>query len=142
MGMSSGSSKKSKVISEINVTPLVDVMLVLLIIFMISAPLMYSGVHLKLPKTAKNDSVNLNKQQVILSITKSGEFYLGDVLSPVENILQLSLKKLKDENQENIFVRADADTPYHYIAKVMSLLKNGGIQNISLITEVENKTKK
>ena len=73
-------NKNNKAISEINVTPLVDVMLVLLVIFMITAPLMLNGIDLTLPKTKEVNSVNLNPNQVVLSFTKNGEFYLGDEL--------------------------------------------------------------
>mgnify|MGYP001412681935 CR=1 FL=1 len=65
-------------ISDINVTPLVDVMLVLLVIFMISAPLMFSGIKLDLPKTKKVNNIKLTQKQVILSISKAGEFFVGD----------------------------------------------------------------
>lgn len=70
--------KKKGPISDINVTPLVDVMLVLLVIFMVSAPLMFSGIKLDLPKTKKVNNLNLTKKQVILSISKTGEFFLGE----------------------------------------------------------------
>ena len=70
--------KKKGPISEINVTPLVDVMLVLLVIFMISAPLMFSGIKLKLPKTQKVNQLQLTKKQVILSISSIGEFFIGE----------------------------------------------------------------
>ena len=75
MGM--GGSNKKGPISEINVTPLVDVMLVLLIIFMVTAPMMFNGIQLKLPKTKKVSSLNLTGELVVLSITEKEEYYLG-----------------------------------------------------------------
>ena len=69
--------KDKKAISDINVTPLVDVMLVLLVIFMITAPLMFNGIELTLPKTQESNVVSINSSQVILSYTKAEEFYLG-----------------------------------------------------------------
>ena len=71
------SSGKKRAISEINVTPLVDVMLVLLVIFMVTAPLMLNGIQLKLPKTKETNPVNLNNEQVILSFSATEEYYLG-----------------------------------------------------------------
>lgn len=73
MAFDTGKGKKS--VSEINVTPLVDVMLVLLVIFMITAPLMLNGIKLELPKTKEVNTINLNTTQVVLSFTRSGEFF-------------------------------------------------------------------
>ena len=75
MGMNGGSKKG--MMSEINVTPLVDVMLVLLVIFMITAPLMLNGIKLQLPKTKETNPLNLTTRQVVLSFTRAGELFLG-----------------------------------------------------------------
>lgn len=125
------------VISEINVTPLVDVMLVLLIIFMISAPMMFNGVNINLPKTKSSSNIKLEKSQIILSINKAGEFFI-DEQKVLESEILSFLKKLQVENNESIvYVRADHEVAYGEVAKAMSFLKIGGINKISLITEKE-----
>ena len=80
--------------SEINVTPLVDVMLVLLVIFMITAPLMFNGIQLNLPKTREVNPINLNSEQVVLSFSRSKEFYLGSEKVLESELLSLLKKEL------------------------------------------------
>ena len=132
-------NKKKGPISDINVTPLVDVMLVLLVIFMISAPLMFSGIKLKLPKTKKVNQLRLTKKQVILSSTPSGEFYLGENKVLQEELVEIVNSKFKEFNSEVLYLRADYGLEYGKVAKIVSLLKRGGISNIALVTEIEKK---
>ena len=132
-------SKKKGPISEINVTPLVDVMLVLLVIFMISAPLMFSGIKLKLPKTKKVNQLRLTKKQVILSISPSGEFYLGEEKFLKEELVKVIKGKLTELETKVLYLRADYGLQYGNIAKMISQLKRGGISNIALVTEIDNK---
>lgn len=132
-------SKKKGPISEINVTPLVDVMLVLLVIFMISAPLMFSGIKLKLPKTKKVNQLRLTKKQVILSISPTGEFYIGDDKFLKEELVKAISDRFTEHSTEVLYLRADYGLEYGNIAKVISKLKRGGISNIALVTEIDNK---
>lgn len=138
MGM--GSSKKKKgAIAEINVTPLVDVMLVLLVIFMITAPLMLNGIKLDLPKTKEVNPINLKADQVILSFTKSEEYFLGkDKLLASELIPQIK-KEFKKNNTQALFLRADFNLSYGKVARLMSFLKKEGIHQIALVTQTEDK---
>jgi biopolymer transport protein TolR len=136
MGMQS--TKKKGPISEINVTPLVDVMLVLLIIFMVTAPLMFSGIQLKLPKTKKVNNLNLTEKQVILSVTPSGEFYLGKEKILYQEIFKLIPIKMKENNTDVLYIRADYALKYGAVAKLMSELKRNGLENLALVTEIEN----
>ena len=128
-------------IADINVTPLVDVMLVLLVIFMISAPLMFSGVTLKLPKTKKVSNIKLTKKQVILSITQNGDFYIGDDKFLEEELIDVVANKMKSAGTETLFVRADYALPYGNVAMLISKLKHKGVSNISLVTQIDNKAK-
>jgi len=134
-------NKRKGPISDINVTPFVDVLLVLLVIFMISAPLMFSGIKLKLPKTQKVNNIKLNNKQVILSLTTAGEFYLGKEKVLEEELLSVVTKQFKDFKTDVLFLRADYSLEYGKVAKLMSLLKTSGITNIALVTEVETKKK-
>jgi len=141
MGMNFGKGKK-RVISEINVTPLVDVMLVLLVIFMITAPLMLNGIKLELPKTKEVNPINLNSSQVILSLTKSNILFLGEKKIEINNSIDAIMKKLKKEQQNVLFIRADYEISYGKVARLMSFLKRGGVTNLALVTELEGKKEK
>lgn len=132
------STKKDKSpISEINVTPLVDVMLVLLVIFMITTPLMLNGIKLELPKTREVNPVNLNTSQVILSFTKTEEYFLGKDKYLYEEVINEIKKKFTENKSKVLFLRADYGIKYGKVAKLMSFLKNNGITNIALVTEIE-----
>lgn len=131
--------KKKGPISEINVTPLVDVMLVLLVIFMISAPLMYSGVQLQLPKTKKVSSLKLDNKQVILSINAKKELYLDKEAIDPQNVIKAVTDKMTGFNTDVLFVRGDYNLDYGTIARLIADLKKSGVSNISLVTEIDNK---
>lgn len=135
--MAFGSNKGNGPVSDINVTPLVDVMLVLLVIFMITAPLMFNGIELKLPKTKESNVVSINSSQVVLSYTKAEEFYLGKQKVPESELIKLIQLQLKDTNSETLFLRADYKLDYGRVAKLMSFLKAANINNIALVTEIE-----
>jgi biopolymer transport protein ExbD len=131
--------KKKGVISDINVTPLVDVMLVLLIIFMVTAPLMLNGIKLDLPKTKEVNPINLSATQVILSFSKSEDYFLGKDKILASEILPEIKKQFQTNKTETLFLRADFNLPYGKVAKLMSFLKRGGIHQISLVTMTEEK---
>ncbi|MAZ47324.1 MAG: protein TolR [Halobacteriovoraceae bacterium] len=126
-------------ISDINVTPLVDVMLVLLVIFMVSAPLMFSGVNLDLPKTKKVNNLKLTQEQVILSINRAGEFFIGKEKYLKEEILSVIEEQMKKKGTKTVFLRADYGLDYGNVARTISALKNAGISQISLVTEIDKK---
>lgn len=126
-------------ISEINVTPLVDVMLVLLVIFMISAPLMFSGIKLDLPKTKRVNKINLTKKQVILSISEAGEFFIGQDRFLKDELVQVIKTKFGVNKTDTLYLRADYGLEYGRIAKLMALLKLSGISKIALVTEISTK---
>lgn len=126
-------------ISDINVTPLVDVMLVLLVIFMVSAPLMFSGVNLDLPKTKKVSSLKLTQDQVILSINRAGEFFVGKEKYLKEEVLKVVQEQMKLKDTKTIFLRADYGLDYGNVARTISALKRAGISQISLVTEIDKK---
>ena len=138
MGMNAGKKRKGA-ISDINVTPLVDVMLVLLVIFMITAPLMLNGIKLDLPKTKEVNPINLNNTQVILSFSKTEEYYLGkDKILSSELIPQIK-KQFTTNKTQTLFLRADFGLSYGKVARLMSFLKKGGVSQIALVTQTEEK---
>lgn len=138
MGMQMGSGKKGPV-SEINVTPLVDVMLVLLVIFMVTAPMLFSGINLKLPKTQKVNSVGLRDELVILSITESEQFFLGKNPVSQKDLVPSILKQFQKNKTDVVYLRADYNLRYEKVAKLIAALKKAGVSNIALVTEVEKK---
>lgn len=139
MAFSSGNKKGP--IADINVTPMVDVMLVLLIIFMVTAPMMFSGIPLKLPKTQKVSSLQLRPELVILSITGAEEFFLGKEKVSRQGLVGQVLKQLKTSKSEVLYLRADYSLRYEKVAKLISSLKRAGVSNIALVTETENEGK-
>lgn len=136
MGMNMGSGKKGPV-SDINVTPLVDVMLVLLVIFMVTAPMLFSGINLKLPKTQKVNNVGLRPELVILSITESEQFFIGKSQVTAKDLVPMILKQFKTNNTDVVYLRADYNLRYEKVAKLIASLKKAGVSNIALVTEVE-----
>ena len=135
MAFNTGKSKGP--VSEINVTPLVDVMLVLLVIFMITAPLMLNGIRLELPKTKEVNPINLNTSQVVLSFTRSGEYFIGKDKMILEELIPEVNALFKKNKTKTLFLRADYGLTYGKVAKLMSFLKRRGITNIALVTEME-----
>ncbi|MBA2404127.1 MAG: biopolymer transporter ExbD [Bdellovibrionales bacterium] len=129
--------KKKGPISDINVTPLVDVMLVLLVIFMVTTPMMMSEIDLKLPKTQKVNNVGLKPELVILSITSGEQYYLGKNLITFKDLIPSILKQFKTNNTDVVYLRADYSLKYEKVAKLIANLKKSGVSNIALVTEVE-----
>jgi biopolymer transport protein TolR len=135
MGMNLGGKKGP--VSEINVTPLVDVMLVLLVIFMVTTPMLISGIDLKLPKTQKVNKLGLSPELVILSITPGEQYYLGKNLVTSKDLIPSILKQFKTNKTDVIYLRADYTLKYEKVAKLIASLKRAGVSNIALVTEVE-----
>jgi biopolymer transport protein TolR len=120
-------------LSEINVTPLVDVMLVLLIIFMISAPLLTAGVPVELPKTEAGAMQDV-PDPITISIRADGRLYVGENEVPFANLAP-RLKEMASDSTRPIYVRADGKASYEIVARVMASLSTSGFTAINLITE-------
>jgi len=131
----SGSGRQT--LSEINVTPLVDVMLVLLIIFMVTAPLIQQGVEVNLPQ-AKAQAVKAEEQKLVLSIRSDRTLYLGTDDKPA----RLSLDDLEDKLRANVrlardrelYLMADRSLPYGFVVEVMAAVQRAGVTNLGMIT--------
>lgn len=137
MGMQMGGGKKGPV-SDINVTPLVDVMLVLLVIFMVTAPMLFSGIDLKLPKTQKVNTLGLKPELVVLSVTGNEDYFLGKVGVNKKDLVNTILQEMKSKNADVIYLRADYGLKYEKVAQLIASLKKAGISNIALVTEAES----
>ncbi len=133
-------SKKRRAVAEINVVPYIDVMLVLLIIFMITAPIVQQGVKVELPKLSANSLPPEEQEPVILTVSKTGDYYLniGDNRKkPVTEdvITQRIALVLKQKPQTPILVRGDKDVSYGSVTTAMVLLQSAGVEKVGLMTE-------
>lgn len=121
-------------LSEINVTPLVDVMLVLLIVFMVSAPLLQQGVQVDLPKTNSKPLAD-QKKQFVLVVKKNGSIEINNNSVPLKNLREKLQEIFKNIEAKEIFVQADQNVRYGLVADVMSQIQMAGISRIGLVTE-------
>ena len=131
---------RGRTLSEINVTPFVDVVLVLLIIFMITAPVLQSGIEVSVPKTQTVKEIT--EERLVITIDRSQRVYLGN--EPV-NIHQIGAKlreKIRDPEQQAVFLRSDENVPFGAFATVMDAVKQAGITNVSIVTEPLNQNAK
>ena len=125
----------NRLMSEINVTPFVDVMLVLLIIFMVAAPLLTVGVEIELPKTSAKALPTEKEEPLTLSLTKDKELYLQDTKIEFSELIP-KLKQIAEQRNDNrIFIRADGANNYSSIMEIMGALNSSNFSNISLVTE-------
>ncbi|MBX3235396.1 MAG: biopolymer transporter ExbD [Nitrospiraceae bacterium] len=126
-------TRHRRFMAEINVIPLVDVVLVLLVIFMVTAPMLYRGMDINLPKSATNTIKP--EARAVLSIERDQRLYLDkDQVSPIQ--LERKLRALKDQNPEvSLFLRADRDVPYGIVVQVMDSVKKAGIEKLGMVTE-------
>ena len=120
-------------LSEINVTPFVDVVLVLLIIFMLTAPVLQSGIEINVPKTKTVKAIS--EERMIITITKGQEVYLGNDHVKLDELGDLLHKRIRDPQGQAVYVRADQDVAFGAFATVMSTVKQAGISNVSIVTE-------
>ena len=123
------------ILSEINITPLVDVMLVLLIIFMITAPMLHQGIEVALPRS---DAPNLplrKEDPVILSINRDGMIYLKERPVHPTKLVEVLTPMLRGRSDETIFLKGDRDVAYGRIIEVLDTLSKGGISKVGMVTE-------
>ncbi|NKW79597.1 protein TolR [Ochrobactrum pecoris] len=128
-----GRGRKPALMSEINVTPFVDVMLVLLIIFMVSAPLLTVGVPIDLPDTQAK-AMNADTQPITISVNSEGKIYLQETEVPIDEVVPKLQAIAKTGYEERIFVRGDKAADYGTVMKVMARISAAGFKNIGLVT--------
>ena len=129
--------RRTKPMAEINVTPFVDVMLVLLIVFMVSAPMLTVGIPVKLPKTSANALPTEPEEPLTISLTSDGKVLLQSTeTSPAK--LVIKLQAIAQERSSNrIFLRADGSIPYERVVVIMGALNAGGFSDIALVTDID-----
>jgi biopolymer transport protein TolR len=122
--------------SEINVTPMVDVMLVLLIIFMVAAPLLTVGVPIELPQS-QGKQLESNKEPLTISVSANGDVFIGETKVSIDEVAEKLKAIAKNGVDEQIFVRGDKGITYGTVMLVMGRISAGGFKKVSLVTEVE-----
>jgi len=126
------SEKRS--MADINVTPLVDVMLVLLIIFMVTAPMLSMGIDVNLPRV-KSKSLDLAEEKLVLSINENKEIYLNKTRMPLRDLNAKLAAIFAERVDREVFMRADKNVPYGFVVEVMSEIRKAGVDKLGMITE-------
>ena len=131
--MTSGGNSK-EFMSDINVTPFVDVMLVLLIIFMVTAPMMVQGLNVDLPEaTAK--PLDSEKEHLVITIDKDHQIYINDYQVTGESLSEKLMKILQGRGDREVYLKADKNIPYGIVVQVMAEIKDAGVEQLGMITE-------
>jgi len=133
MAMDASSQREATTISQINVTPLVDVMLVLLVIFMVTAPIIQQGVQVNLPQ-AKTSAIPGTEEFLIVTVAKNGNIYLNDNAMSLRDLADKlrAIKKLQADKQ--VYLRADQDVRYGIVMKAIAAIKQAGIERVGMVT--------
>jgi len=135
MSMDVGGGGRGEVKSDINVTPLVDVMLVLLIIMMIVAPMLQKGVDVKLPQAANTADKPETQEQTVVAITADKRLFLNQTPVREDDLTQKVQESLESKKEKTVLIKGDEDAPYSAIMGAMDKLRAAQIENIGLITE-------
>jgi len=133
MAFTAGNGRTQIALADINITPLVDVVLVLLIIFMVTAPVLQSGIEVSVPKTKVVKEIS--EERLVISITKGQEVFLNNDHVRLDEIGDALRKKFRDPRGQAVYVRADENVAFGAFATVMSAVKQAGITNVSIVTE-------
>jgi len=131
--------RRKKLMSEINVVPYIDVMLVLLVIFMITAPLLSQGVKVDLPQAATKPVDVADRETLVVTVDREGRYYLDDERIAPDALQQKVAKLLRAQPQTPVLVRGDRRADYGQVVKLMALLSNAGAGSVGLLTEPDGK---
>jgi biopolymer transport protein TolR len=129
---------ETNALSDINVTPLVDVMLVLLVIFMVTAPLLQQGMEVQLPKAVSQNLPQQPEDPLILSITRGQVFYLNETPIPRRELANRLKLMLRNRRSKAIYLKADRNLPYGVVVETMDALNRLGVESLGLITELRS----
>ena len=132
--MAFSGERNNEVLSQINVTPLVDVMLVLLVIFMVTTPILQQGVSVNLPRVEAG-ALTGEEVQLVVTVNPQGKVYLNDAaMSPPELLVKLQAI-VRERPDRNIYLRADASVPYGEVMRVIAAIRQAGVQRLGMVTE-------
>jgi len=127
-------SYSDRLMSDINVTPFVDVMLVLLVIFMVTAPMMMQGVDVALPETTSEPLI-AKKENLIITINKENQIYINDYQVALDFLQEKLITIFEGREDREVYLRADKDIPYGVVVRVMSEIKGAGVEQLGMVTE-------
>jgi biopolymer transport protein ExbD/biopolymer transport protein TolR len=130
---SSSGGRSRRALSEINITPFVDVVLVLLIIFMVTAPILQSGIDVAVPKTKTVKEIS--EERLVITIDRKQQVFLGNDPININEIADRLHQKVRDPERQSIFLRSDEEVPFGAFATVMDAVKQAGITNVSIVTQ-------
>jgi biopolymer transport protein ExbD/biopolymer transport protein TolR len=133
MAFTGANGRTQTSISDINITPLVDVVLVLLIIFMVTAPVLQSGIEVSVPRTRTVKEIT--EERMVISINKQQRVFLGNDPININDIKARLRQRIRDPQNQSVFIRADEDVPFGAFATVMDAVKGAGITNVSIVTQ-------
>ena len=133
-----GQQDDRRPMADINVTPLVDVMLVLLVIFMVTAPMMQQGVQVNLPK-ANTKAMTPQDEAVVVSVDKSGKIFINKDEIPASELRNRLTTMFASREKKEVFLKADAGVPYGEVVKTMADIKGAGIERLGMVTEPAGK---
>jgi biopolymer transport protein ExbD/biopolymer transport protein TolR len=133
MAFTTSNGRTQSALADINITPLVDVVLVLLIIFMVTAPVLQSGIDVSVPKTKTVKEIT--EERMVISINKDQRIFLGNDPININEIGNRLRQRIRDPRQQSIFVRADENVPFGAFATVMDAVKQAGFANVSIVTQ-------
>jgi biopolymer transport protein TolR len=133
MAFTTPNGRTQVAIADINITPLVDVVLVLLIIFMVTEPVLQSGIEVSVPRTRTVKEIT--EERLVISIDKQQRVFLGSQPININSIADTLRQKIRDPQHQSIFLRADEDVPFGAFATVMDAVKQSGIVNVSIVTQ-------
>jgi biopolymer transport protein TolR len=136
MAFTNSQGRTQSSLSDINITPFVDVVLVLLIMFMVTAPVLQSGIDVAVPKTKTVKEIT--EERLVISIDKQQRVFLGNDPININEIPQRLREKIRDPRGQAIFLRADESVPFGAFATVMDAVKQSGISNVSIVTQPLN----
>ena len=133
MAFTTSNGRTQSAMADINITPLVDVVLVLLIIFMVTAPVLQSGIDVSVPRTRTVKQIT--EERMVITINKDQRVFLGNDAININEIGAKLRQKIRDPRNQSVFVRADENVPFGAFATVMDAVKQSGITNVSIVTQ-------
>jgi len=139
MAFTNSQGRTQSSLSDINVTPFVDVLLVLLVIFMLTAPILQSGIEMDVPKTRTVREIS--QERLVVSIDRGQRLYLGNDPININNLGPQVREKVGTRREQSVFLRADQTVPFGTVAMVVDELRQAGIEQISMVTEPLNRSR-
>lgn len=128
-----GAARVRSALAEINVIPFVDVVLVLLLIFMMTAPMMYRGIDVNLPKTSSRPTAI--EERLVLTLTKDRMLYINERLVPLTTLETRLRELLRNRADKTVFIKADKDLAYGYVVETMDRIRRAGVERVGMVTE-------